>query len=96
VEFVHLLKSPKAYHSLKQEIKLFSVYQRWAGPQFVPQCAFPQLAQQGNLLRMCALIHRQLTAEKRLRTKKYSCGPYFHYAQYTVEDSKTFYPLINS
>jgi hypothetical protein len=57
------------------------VIQRWAGPQLVPLCAFPQLAQQGNLLRMCALIRRQLTAELRLRTKKYSCGPYFHYAQ---------------
>jgi hypothetical protein len=56
--------------------------QRWAGPQLVPLCAFPQLAQQGNLLRMCALIHRQLTAELRLRTKKYSCGPFFHNAQY--------------
>jgi hypothetical protein len=30
---------------------------------------------------MCALIRRQLTAELRLRTKKYSCGPYFHYLQ---------------
>jgi hypothetical protein len=56
--------------------------QRWAGPQLVPLCAFPQLAQQGNLLRMCALIRRQLTAELRLRTKKCSCGLYFHYAQY--------------
>jgi hypothetical protein len=55
---------------------------RWAGPQLVPLCAFPQLVQQGNLLRMCALIRRQLTAELRLRTKKCSCGPYFHYAQY--------------
>ncbi len=56
--------------------------QRWAGPQRVPLCAFPQLAHQGNSLRMCALINRQLTAELRLRTKKYSCGPYFHYTQY--------------
>ncbi len=55
--------------------------QRWAGPQLVPLCAFPQLVQQGNLLRMCALIRRQLTAELRLRNKKYSCGPYLHYAQ---------------
>jgi hypothetical protein len=45
-------------------------YQRWAGPQHVPLCAFPQLAQQGKLLRMCALILSQLTAELRLRTKK--------------------------
>ncbi len=44
--------------------------QRWAGPQLVPLCAFPQLAQQGNLLWMCALICRQQTAELRLRTKK--------------------------
>ncbi len=44
--------------------------QRWAGPQHVPLCAFPQLAQQGKLLRMCALIRFQLTAELRLRTKK--------------------------
>ncbi len=31
---------------------------------------FPQLAQQGKLLRMCALIRTQLIAELRLRTKK--------------------------
>ncbi len=62
----------------------FGLRQSWAGPQFVPLCAFPQLAQRGFLLRMCALIRRQLTAELRLRTKKYSCGPYFHYAQYRI------------
>ncbi len=50
----------------------YTVYQRWAGPQLVPLFAIPQLAEQGNLLRKCAVICRQLTAELRLRTKKYS------------------------
>jgi hypothetical protein len=47
-----------------------SINQRWAGPQLVPLCAFPQLAQQGNLLRKCAVIRREMTAELRMRTKK--------------------------
>jgi hypothetical protein len=82
---------PISYAILKKIYLVANIFkvrtlQRWAGPQLVPLCAFPQLAQQENLLRMCALIRRKLTTELRLRTKKYSCGPYFHYAQHTVED----------
>ncbi len=73
------------YHLRISDLSHNKIHQRWAGPQLVPLCAFPQLAQQGNLLRMCALIRRQLTAKLRLRTKKYSCGPYFHCAQYRRE-----------
>ncbi len=54
--------------SIKHKV-VGSTPQRWAGPQLVPLCAFPQLAEQGNLLRKCAVICRQLTAELRLRTK---------------------------
>jgi hypothetical protein len=77
-------------HSNRLRLRIAEIFnhttQRWTGPQLVPLCAFPQLEQQGNLLRMCVLIRRQLTAELRLRTKKYSCGPYFHYAQYRNRD----------
>jgi hypothetical protein len=67
---------------LSLKMCLWSCQEVQAGPQLVPLCAFPQLAQQGKLLRMCALFRSQMTAELRLRTKKKSCGPYFHYAQF--------------